>query len=69
MAENTAPSASILFASSPNEPAIELVEVEPDAFGDLNLDRLVADLTAGRDQYELRPYFFTPLTSAAAVQF
>lgn len=69
LAENTAPSASILFVSSPNEPAIELVEVESDAFGDLNLDQLVADVTAGRDQYELRPYFFTPLTSAAAVQF
>lgn len=69
LAENIAHPASILFASSRTEPTIDVVEDAPAAFVDLNLDQLVADVTAGRDEYELRPYFFTPLTSPAAVQF
>lgn len=32
----------------------------PNCFPDLNLDQLVESITAGRDQYQLPPIFYTP---------
>jgi hypothetical protein len=42
---------------------------EPDSFADLNLDQVLESLTAGREQYGLRPFFFAPLHQVAAVRY
>jgi hypothetical protein len=42
---------------------------EPPFFRDLNLDRVCAGVTAGREQYDLAPFFRTPLRDADAVQY
>jgi DNA mismatch repair protein MutS len=56
---------SILFLGEgpPLEPE------EPDFFVDLNLDQVLASMLAGREQYELEPFFHTPLHEAAAVRY
>jgi DNA mismatch repair ATPase MutS len=52
---------SILF---PNE-----VPPQPDFFADLNLDQALASLLAGREQYELKPFLYTPLREVADVRY
>ena len=42
---------------------------EPDFFGDLNLDQIVASLTDGREEYELTPFFYRPLHDVEAVHY
>lgn len=42
---------------------------EPDYFVDLNLDQVLESMTAGREQYELKPLFCTPLHDAGAVGY
>jgi len=42
---------------------------EPDFFADLNLDQVVESVTAGRDQYNLKPFFFAPLHQVTAVRY
>jgi DNA mismatch repair protein MutS len=42
---------------------------EPDFFVDLNLDQVLASMTAGREQYRLKPFFFAPLHQVAAVAY
>ncbi len=44
---------TVLF---PGRPAGEAT-AEPDSFADLNLDQVLAGLTAGREEYELEPFF------------
>ncbi len=42
---------------------------EPDFFADLNLDQLLESMTAGREQYELKSLFYTPLHEVDAVRY
>jgi DNA mismatch repair ATPase MutS len=42
---------------------------EPLFFSDLNLDQVVASITAGRDEYALTEFFYAPLRRAAAVEY
>jgi DNA mismatch repair protein MutS len=42
---------------------------QPDFFADLNLDQVLESMTAGREQYELKPLFYTPLHEAGAVGY
>jgi hypothetical protein len=42
---------------------------EPEYFADLNLDQVVASVTAGREEYELEPFFWTRLESVEAVAY
>ena len=42
---------------------------EPDFFADLNLDQVLESMTAGRKQYELKPFFYAPLHDVAAVRY
>jgi DNA mismatch repair protein MutS len=55
---------SILFPG--DIPPLELEE--PDFFVDLNLDHVLASMLAGREHYELKPFFHTPLHDVAAVR-
>src|SRR5215475_14882454 len=41
----------------------------PNFFGDLNLDQIVASVTQAKTEYNLQPFFYSPLTSVAAVEY
>lgn len=58
---------SILFANGTDRTA-EAAR-EPVFFADLNLDQSVAAITAGKDEYNLKPFFYIPLNSLAAVNY
>jgi DNA mismatch repair protein MutS len=42
---------------------------QPAFFGDLHLDQIVSSITAGREEYELAPFFFSPLRDVEAVHY
>lgn len=67
----TAPAAfsgpSILFQNAADRPAEG--RGMPEYFVDLNLDQIVAAITVGREEYNLRPFFYTPLREIDAVAF
>jgi DNA mismatch repair protein MutS len=60
-----APFGSILFAD-PSEPD---ERDDPSMFSDLNLDQVFAAVAAGRDEYDLMPFFRAPLHDARAVEY
>ncbi len=41
----------------------------PEFFTDLNLDQIVNSITAGRDEYNLRPFFYTPLRCVESINY
>jgi DNA mismatch repair protein MutS len=62
----SAPFCSILFDQS----AMSVEgRVAPDIFGDLNLDQIVDSITAGRDEYNLKPFFYAPLNDIEIVRY
>ena len=42
---------------------------DPSMFGDLNLDQVFAAMAAGRDEYDLMPFFGAPLRDVRAVEY
>jgi len=59
---------SILFQGSDDTHRGETPEV-PSFFRDLNLDQIVDAITCGRGDYNLKPFFYTPLTDLAAIAY
>lgn len=59
---------SILFEGSDGGSRGETLEA-PGFFRDLNLDQIVDAITAGRQEYDLKPFFHTCLTDLAAIAY
>ena len=59
---------SVLYERASSEAEREKVE-EPDFFRDLNLDQIVNAVTAGREGYNLKPFFHLRLTSLNAIAY
>jgi DNA mismatch repair protein MutS len=59
---------SILFGET-GAPAEIDRQGAPDFFTDLNLDQIVDPMTAGRDEYNLKPFFYTPLTDVVTINY
>jgi DNA mismatch repair protein MutS len=62
------PFQSILFLGSDADIPVDGRSV-PEIFSDLLLDQVVASITAGREEYNLKPYFYSPLGSVEAVTY
>lgn len=59
---------SILFERTEN--SVEVAGLaEPPFFADLNLDRVLESMVAGREEYDLKPFFYAPLHDAGAVRY
>jgi DNA mismatch repair protein MutS len=58
---------SILFAPGAIPPKDDVQA--PEFFHDLNLDQIVAGITDGRDEYNLKPFFYDRLTDLASVTY
>ena len=59
---------SILFERTEDGTKKETPE-EPVFFGDLNLDQIIDAITAGRQGYNLKPFFYTPLNDTDAIKY
>ncbi|HTX12611.1 MAG TPA: hypothetical protein VME22_28600 [Solirubrobacteraceae bacterium] len=62
-----APYASIL--SDGEQSASETTVEQPEFFADLHLDQVVTSLAAGREEYDLVPFFYRSLHDVEAVQY
>lgn len=59
---------SILFDRTENSVDVNALE-EPSFFADLNLDQVLESMTAGRAEYDLKPFFYAPLHDVATVEY
>ena len=57
----------ILFPDAPSHPPME-AGMAPEFFADLNLDQVVTAVTAGREQYDLAPFFYTLPTDRRTIR-
>jgi DNA mismatch repair protein MutS len=61
-------SPSILVERPDPENTTETAEA-PDFFADLNLDQIVDSITAGKVEYNLKPFFYTPLSDIDMIRY
>ncbi len=59
---------SILFERPEDRTEEERLEA-PAFFADLNLDQIIDAITAGKDEYHLKPFFYAPLNTTSAIQY
>jgi DNA mismatch repair protein MutS len=59
---------SILFASSEDSIKTEAVEM-PAFFLDLNLDQIIDAIVAGKQEYNIKPFFYTSLGNIEAIKY
>ena len=67
-AHGLVPFRSILFDQSEISTVVDGREA-PECFTDLNLDQVVASITAGREEYNLKPFFYTPLSHVETINY
>ena len=58
-----------ILLEQPSPPGEAGASAEPSCFPDLNLDQVVPSVTAGREEYDLAPFFHAPLRDASAVRY
>lgn len=63
------PDSAILPSRAFSFPPPGLSREAPACFRDLHLDQVVESITAGAKEYDLAPFFFTPLTDPDAVRY
>jgi DNA mismatch repair protein MutS len=56
---------SILYLEKP----LNTIQEAPVYFHDLNLDQIVDTVTSGKQEYDLKPFYYTPLCDADAVRY
>jgi DNA mismatch repair ATPase MutS len=61
-------SCSVLFTSAEESMTAETAEM-PAFFVDLNLDQIVNIITAAKEEYNLKPYFYTSLKKVNAIMY
>jgi len=59
---------SILSRNAEDSTKTDTIEA-PAFFGDLNLDQIIDAITAGKNEYNLKPFFYTPLHDAETIYF
>jgi DNA mismatch repair protein MutS len=59
---------SILFNKTETNLKIEPLEA-PTFIADLNLDQIIEAITAGRQEYNLKPFFYTSLSDIDAIKY
>lgn len=59
---------SILFEGTENSAGVAGRD-EPPFFPDLNLDQVLKEVTVGREEYDLNPFFYAPLHDVEAVEY
>ncbi|MFO7682755.1 MAG: DNA mismatch repair protein MutS, partial [Chloroflexota bacterium] len=59
---------SILFTRPEDRPP-EGTAAAPDYFVDLNLDQIIEALTVDKQEYNLTPFFYTPLQDSDAIKY
>ena len=59
---------SILFERTEDSIKKETLEA-PAFFVDLNLDQIIDAITAGKQEYNLKPFFYTPLNDVDAIKY
>jgi DNA mismatch repair protein MutS len=62
-------SAEIPFSILFERPSDAGEREDPSMFGDLNIDQVFAAVAAGRDEYDLMPFFRSPLRDVRAVEY
>ena len=59
---------SILFEKTDENLMIETQEA-PAFFSDLNLDQIIDAITAGKEEYNLKPFFYTSLHAVDMIEY
>jgi len=59
---------SVLF-ETPEDSSRAAIGEAPAFFGDLNLDQIVDVITLGKQEYDLKPFFFTSLNTISAIEY
>ena len=59
---------SILFTETKDSTTRDAPET-PSFFADLNLDQIIAAITAGKQEYNLEPFFYTSLYDIDAIKY
>ncbi|MEO6995826.1 MAG: DNA mismatch repair protein MutS, partial [Lacunisphaera sp.] len=60
---------SILFADSTDGKKGQAISAEPGFFHDLNLDQIVEAITAGWQEYDLKPFFHSRLHDLPSITY
>ncbi len=68
-ADQHGPAAEMAFQSVLWERSADQPQAQPDFFEDLNLDQVLRSLISGREQYELAPFFYSPLRDPNEVRY
>ena len=65
---DSVPFRSILFDRSEMSVGVDDRRA-PEIFTDLNLDQIVDSITANRDEYNLKPFFYAPLSDVETINY